>query len=182
MSSRAWVASPEHQPSPRRLTVPERTFATAEEFLEGLRRMKLETGTSLRKIEQRTGGRLPRTTAHNMLKPGRTMLPARSEQVGLFVTACGGSAMDARLWLDQWGRLRAGGNSRRATTRPQPVTEVSAPEEPARPAAIRKKVRRLVERRFAISLKGLLVVIGYTVMVVALTLSVSALLPLVLPR
>lgn len=172
VSSRTWVDSPGSQPSPRRKTVPERTFATDEEFLEGLRKMKLETGTSLRQIEHRTDGRLPRTTAHNMLKKDRKVLPARPEQVGLLVTACGGSTMDARFWLDQWGRLRAGGNTRRST-RPQSVTDVSAPEEPARPSVIKKKMKRLFTRRLATSLP---LVAVYTVLIVALTLLLPGLL------
>lgn len=125
VSSTKWVSSPDTTSCPRRLTVPERTFATEEEFLDGLRRMKTETGTSLRTIEQRTNGRLPRTTAGNILHPDRKVLPARSEQVGLLVTACGGSTMDARLWLDQWGRLRSRQFTPIRPTRPQPVTEVS---------------------------------------------------------
>lgn len=179
--SRAWVLVPEHQAIPPRVTAPERTFTTEVEFLNGLRRMRLETGTSLRKIEQRTGGRLPRTTVHNMLKPDRTVLPARSEQVGLLVTGCGGSNMDARLWLDQWGRLRASRfSSSVRPPRPEPIKEVTAPPPPPRQTVIKNRLKRLVERRLAISLKGLLMVIGYTVLVVALTISVSVLLPLVL--
>ncbi len=168
-------------PGTWRLTAPERTFGSVEEFLDGLRQMQRATGTSFRTIERKSGGKLPHATAHRMVKPKRMTLPARAEQVGWFVTGCGGSAMDASFWLEQWRRLRSGRGEGRAA-RPLPRTDTPDPGTSAPVSrfetlpvslppskTVKERIRRLVERRFAISIKGALAVILYTTLIVVVT-------------
>ncbi|XVS65343.1 hypothetical protein ACQPYE_04540 [Actinosynnema sp. CA-299493] len=100
-----------------RPTAPSRTFASTAEFLDGLRKVRTETSTSFRQIEQRSNGHLPRATAQAMVATLKTTLPTRADQVELFVKACGGSAFEVNLWVSQWRRLRDRG------ARDEPVPE-----------------------------------------------------------
>jgi hypothetical protein len=91
----------------RSVTSPTRTYHSVEEFLDGLRRLRTNTGASFRQIEQQSGGHLPRATAQAMVAATRTSLPHREDQVELFVKGCGGSPFDEAMWVDQWRRLRS---------------------------------------------------------------------------
>lgn len=77
---------------------------TIDEFVNSLRELRAQTGTSFGDIARH--GPLPRSTAHAMVKPG-AQLPARREQVEQFVLACGQSTEMAALWVQRWGRLRS---------------------------------------------------------------------------
>lgn len=77
---------------------------TIDEFVNSLRELRAQSGTSFGDIARRSP--LPRSTAHAMVKAG-AQLPARREQVEQFVLACGQSAEVAALWVQRWGRLRS---------------------------------------------------------------------------
>lgn len=81
------------------------SFSTAEDFVAGLRLMRIVAGKpSFQTIAKRAGR--PRSTVADAVRPGRTTLP-NLEVVMAFVAAC---SPDVPLepWHDAWVRLSMG--------------------------------------------------------------------------
>lgn len=141
---------------------------TVEEFINGLRELRARSGVSFADIARR--GDMPRSTAHVIVS--RDQLPARAEQVQQFVLGCGESPEVAEAWVRLWRQLRARTWQQRDETIPPTAAEPSGSAAVVSPADMPEPA----EVNALIGTRALMALMIYTLLVVALSVSVTLLI------